>query len=61
MDVPAELLPDDQVESEWLRDRLITLAEQWARNCIDARHAEVIELFPADRQQRYPYGPQRAT
>jgi hypothetical protein len=51
MDVPRELLPDDQVEAEWLRDRLVRLAEQWAQSCIDARHAEVIELFPSDREQ----------
>jgi hypothetical protein len=46
MDVPRELLPDDQAEAEWLRDRLVRLAEQWAQSCIDTRHAEVIELFP---------------
>ena len=46
MDVPQELVPDDQAEAEWLRDRLVRLAEQWARSCIDTRRAEVIELFP---------------
>ena len=51
MDVPDDLLPDDQAEAEWLRDRLVKLAEQWARSCIDTRHAEVIELFPAEREQ----------
>ena len=61
MDVPGELLPDDEVESEWLCGRLIRLAEQWARSCIDARHADVIELFPPDREQRFSSdGPQRA-
>src|SRR5215472_9900737 len=49
MDVPGDLLPEDQVEAEWLRDRLVKLAERWARGCIGTRHAEVIELFPADR------------
>ena len=51
MDVPGDLLPEDAVEAEWLRDRLVRLAERWAQSCIDARHAEVIELFPADREQ----------
>jgi hypothetical protein len=46
MDVPRELLPDDQAEAASLRDRLVALAEQWARSCIDTRHADVIELFP---------------
>jgi hypothetical protein len=51
MDVPGDLLPDDQVEVEWLRDRLLRLAERWAQSCIDTRHADVIELFPADRER----------
>ena len=51
MDVPQEALPADQVEAEWLRDRLVRLAELWARGCIDERHAEVIELFPASREE----------
>ena len=50
MDVPRDVLPDDQVEAEWMRDRLVRLAEQWARSCIDTRHAEVIELFPGGRE-----------
>ena len=48
VDVPAESLPGDRVEAEWMRDRLVRLAESWARGCIDDRHAEVIELFPGD-------------
>ena len=48
VDVPSESLPDDGVEGEWARDRLVRLAEGWARGCIDTRHAEVIELFPGD-------------
>ena len=44
MDVPPSVLPDDVVETEWIRDRLVSLAERWARDCIDSRHAEVIEL-----------------
>ena len=47
MDVPRSVLPNDVVEAEWTRDRLVKLAERWAQSCIDTRHAEVIELFPA--------------
>ena len=52
MDVPRELLPDGRADAERLRDRLVKLAERWARGCIDTRHAEVIELFPAGEPQR---------
>lgn len=51
MDIPGELLPDDQVEAESLRNRLVRVAEHWAEGCIGSRHADVIELFPADRGQ----------
>jgi len=51
MDVPWTVRPDDVVEADWTRDRLIKLAERWARGCIDTRHAEVIELFPAGREE----------
>jgi hypothetical protein len=47
MDVPHEVLAEDQVDAKWMRDRLIRLAERWARRCIDTRHAEVIELLPS--------------
>jgi len=57
MDVPSEAMPEDQVEAEWLRDRLVRLAERWARGCIDERHAEVIELFPAGREEPEPRRP----
>jgi hypothetical protein len=50
MDVPREVLPEDVVEADWMRDRLVRLAEQWARGCIETRHAEVIELFPPGRE-----------
>ena len=52
MDVPWTVLPDDVVEAEWTRDRLVKLAEHWARQCIGTRHAEVIELFPTDSARR---------
>ncbi len=51
MDVPRNVLPRDAVEAERLRDRLVGLAEEWARSCIDTRHAEVIELFPGGREE----------
>jgi len=57
MDVPWTVLPDDVVEADWTRDRLIKLAERWARGCIDERHAEVIELFPAGREEPEPRRP----
>ena len=44
--IPKSELPDDAVEVEWMRDHLVGVAERWARECIDSRHAEVIELFP---------------
>ena len=46
MDVPRDVFPEDEVEADSVRNRLLRLAEQWARGCIDTRHAEVIELFP---------------
>jgi hypothetical protein len=49
VDVPPAALPDDPLEAAWSRDRLVSLAETWARSCIDTRHADVIELFPGDR------------
>jgi hypothetical protein len=49
MDVPRSALPDDVVEAEWTCDRLVKLAERWARSCIGTRHADVIELFPGGR------------
>jgi hypothetical protein len=49
IDVPRNVLPDDVVEAEWIRDRLVRLAERWARSCFDSRHSDVIELFPSDQ------------
>ena len=48
MDIPQTALPADAVEAEWTRDRIVRLAERWAQRCIDARHAEVIELLPGE-------------
>jgi hypothetical protein len=52
MDVPRDVLAEDQVEADSMRDRLIRVAERWARSCIDTRHAEVIELFPTGDSSR---------
>ena len=49
MGVPRSELPADAADAERARDRLVALAETWAQSCIDARHADVIELFPGDR------------
>lgn len=57
MDVPRSVLPDDAVEAEWTRERLVKLAERWAQSCIDSRHAEVIELFPGGREETEPRRP----
>ncbi|HEX3455638.1 MAG TPA: hypothetical protein VHS03_13505 [Gaiellaceae bacterium] len=48
MGVPRGALPADAREAQGTRDRLVALAESWAQSCIDARHADVIELFPGD-------------
>ena len=52
MDVPQNALSDDIVEAEWTRDRLVRLAERWAKQCIGTRHADVIELFPSNPARR---------
>ena len=61
MDVPRDALPVDagrgRVDcatgsSGW--------PSSWARGCIDTRHAEVIELVPADESGRRAAYPQRA-
>jgi hypothetical protein len=42
--VPPEHVPDKPVERSDFRERLVTLAEIWARRCIHDRHADVTEL-----------------
>lgn len=60
MDVPRDVLSRDPVEADSMRNRLVKLAERWARDCVDTRHADVIELFPAG-ESRVPFGgPQHA-
>jgi hypothetical protein len=42
--VPPESVPDDASERKTFCGRLVTLAEIWARQCINERHAEISEL-----------------
>ena len=42
--VSPEQVPDDADTRRDFSERLITLAEIWARQCISDRHAEVTEL-----------------
>jgi hypothetical protein len=42
--IPPERIPDDVTERSDLCERLVTLAEIWARQRIHERHAEVTEL-----------------
>jgi hypothetical protein len=37
-------VPGDRAERKQFCERLITLAEIWARQCINERHAEITEL-----------------
>ena len=42
--IPPERVPDDSAERREFCERLVTLAEIWARQCINERHAEITEL-----------------
>jgi hypothetical protein len=42
--VRPELVPDDPQERAAFCERLVGLAEIWARQCINERHAEITEL-----------------
>jgi hypothetical protein len=42
--VPPEAIPDGALERKAFCERLVTLAEIWARQCINERHAEITEL-----------------
>jgi hypothetical protein len=42
--VPPEVVPADRGERTRFCERLVTLAEIWARQCINERHAEITEL-----------------
>jgi hypothetical protein len=42
--VPPEAVPDDRAERKEFCERQVTLAEIWARQCINERHGEITEL-----------------
>jgi hypothetical protein len=42
--LPPESVPDDEIDRSDFRERLVTLAEIWARQCIHDRHADITEL-----------------
>ena len=42
--VSPENVPDDPGPRKELCERLVTLAEIWARQCINERHAEITDL-----------------
>jgi hypothetical protein len=39
-----DVVPNDPTERKQFCERLVTLAEIWARQCINERHAEITEL-----------------
>jgi hypothetical protein len=43
IEVPAAELPDDEDGIYELRGRLLEVAERWARDCFEERHAELSE------------------
>ena len=42
--IPPEVVPVDRNERHAFSDRLVGLAEIWARRCINERHADITEL-----------------
>lgn len=42
--VAPEIVPDDPEARKALSERLVTLAEIWARQCINERHAGISDL-----------------
>jgi hypothetical protein len=42
--IVPENVPDDRAERKVFCERLVGLAEIWARQCINERHAEISEL-----------------
>lgn len=42
--VPPEQVPDDGAERRAFCERVVGLAEIWARRCINERHSEITEL-----------------
>ena len=44
IEIEHDKLPADEAERDPLQEKLVTLAEIWARACIAERHADVAEL-----------------
>jgi hypothetical protein len=42
--LPPDSVPEDRAKRGEFSQRLVTLAEIWARQCINERHAELTEL-----------------
>ena len=42
--IPPDAVPSEQAERKAFCERLVTLAEIWARQCINERRAEITEL-----------------
>lgn len=42
--IPPERVPEDQGAKRDFCERLVTLSEIWARQCIHERHADITEL-----------------
>ena len=42
--VPPEAVPKNPIQRADFCERLVTLAEIWARDCINQRHAEITDL-----------------
>jgi hypothetical protein len=42
--MPSDAVPDDTAMRKEFSERLVTLAEIWARQCIHERHSEISEL-----------------
>jgi hypothetical protein len=42
--IPEERIPENRADRSDFCERLVTLAEIWARQCINERHAEITEL-----------------
>jgi len=42
--IPDDHVPDNRSERKSFGERLVTLAEIWARQCINERHAEITDL-----------------
>lgn len=42
--LPPDAVPKDSAERKQFCERLVTLAEIWARQCINERHGEITEL-----------------